>query len=152
MYGYLLINDTEDIGDVLQEVELHNRGPEASGSAWGVFELDSWRKKRQDVRNTTTCGTVGAYRSRTLNNGRFSWCGRWLLSLRLLGKTGRPTTRTVSENEHSDLPPGGIAVRSLCLLAVQILVNPIADDFGEQLLSLTLEPLQLCLVLGWSGE
>jgi len=42
--GYLLINDVEDIGDVLQEVELHNGGPEASGGAWGVFELNSWRK------------------------------------------------------------------------------------------------------------
>lgn len=59
MDGYLLINDAEDIGDILQEVELHNGGPEASGSAWGVFELNSWRKKQRDVRNTTTCSTAG---------------------------------------------------------------------------------------------
>ena len=38
--GHLLINDTEDISDVLQEVELYNGGPKASGSTWGICELN----------------------------------------------------------------------------------------------------------------
>ena len=67
-------------------------------------------------------------------------------------KTEQPTTRTVSENEHSDLLPGGIAVRGVGLLAIQVLVDPIADEFGRQFPLFTLEPLQLCLILGWGCE
>ena len=40
MSGHLLIDDTEDIGDILHEVELHDGGPETSGGMRGVGKLN----------------------------------------------------------------------------------------------------------------
>lgn len=58
----------------------------------------------------------------------------------------------MTEHEHSYLLLVRILIRSLNLLTLQTLVDPIADVLGEQLPLFAPEPLHLCLILGWSGE
>lgn len=58
----------------------------------------------------------------------------------------------MAKHKYPDLFLGGTPIRGLNLFAIQILVNPVADVLGGQLLLLTPEPLRLCLILGRSGE
>lgn len=54
-----------------------------------------------------------------------------VVSLATSGRREQPTARTWPENEHPDLLPDRVVVRGLRLLAVEVLVDLIADELGK---------------------